>query len=192
MVSRARSWRATVTTLAPGCLAALLAAQLLAATPAETAADVAPVTLEFRDFYRQPVGRYGLEPTARLLGLNGQRVRIVGYMVDSEQPVAGMFMLTPLPVQLAESDDGPADDLPGSAVFVHLPGEYASRLPKFQRGEWEVTGRLELGPRQEANGRISYIRLLADPPGAPGPAGATGSRLATPTPTSTLEQETRR
>jgi hypothetical protein len=181
-----------VTRLAAGGVAALLAAQLLAAAPAETAADVAPVTLEFRDFYRQPVGRYGLEPTARLLSLNGQRVRIVGYMVDSEQPVAGVFMLTPLPVQLAESDDGPADDLPGSAVFVHLPGEYASRLPKFQRGEWEITGRLELGPREEANGRISYIRVLADPPAAPGPAGAAGSRLATPTPTSTQEKETRR
>jgi hypothetical protein len=168
---RTRPWRMPLLCAVLGLTVALSMVRNAAAAAAE-AASTAPgadpvVTLEFRDFYRQPIGRYGLEPSERLLGLNGHRVRIVGYMVDSEQPIAGVFMLTPLPVQLAESDDGPADDLPGSAVFVHLPGDYAARLPKFQPGEWEVVGRLELGAHEEANGRISYVRVLADTPSRP-------------------------
>jgi hypothetical protein len=128
----------------------------------------APTALEFRDFYAQPVGRFGMEPSARLRSLDGHRVRLVGYMVESEQPMVGVFMLAPLPVELAEADDGPADDLPGSTVFVHLPGEFAGRIPKYRPGTWEVVGTLQLGAREEANGRYSYVRLLADPPGPQG------------------------
>jgi hypothetical protein len=122
------------------------------------------VDLAFRDLYRHPVGSLGLEPSATLLRLGGQRVRMVGYIVDSEEPVPGLIMLAPLPVHLAEADDGPADDLPGSTVFVHLPAAYASRIPRYQPGAWQVVGTLELGGREEPNGRISYVRLLADGP----------------------------
>jgi hypothetical protein len=152
------------------CVAALGAALLLLSLPAhaQSAAGLpaaeAAATIEFRDFYAQPVGRFGLEPSARLRELNGHRVRLVGYMVDSEQPVPGVFMLAPLPVSLSEEEDGPADDLPGSTVFVHLPGDYAGRTLKYRPGEWEVVGTLDIGAREEANGRISYIRLLADLP----------------------------
>jgi hypothetical protein len=150
--------------VALGAACVLLALPTRAATAASVPAAEAPVTLEFGDFYAQPVGRLGLEPSERLLHLNGHRVRLVGFMVNSEQPVAGVFMLAPLPVALSEEEDGPADDLPGSTVFVHLPGDYAQRTLKYRPGEWEVVGTLELGAREEANGRISYVRLLADLP----------------------------
>ena len=133
-------------------------------TPSLPALPSPPVELRFEQLYKHPVGPRGLEPTAQLLRLDGQRVRMVGYMVDTEQPVTGMFMLAPLPVQLAESDDGPADDLPGGTVFVHLPSPYASRTPAHQLGLLQIVGKLELGAREESNGRISYIRLLAEQP----------------------------
>ena len=130
------------------------------------AAAASPIEVQFAQFFKHPVGTRGLEPTPELLLLNGQRVRLAGYMVDTEQPMQGVFMLAPLPVQLAESDDGPADDLPGSTVFVHLPSAYLNRKPAHQAGQWEIIGTLELGARLEPNGRISYIRLIAEQPPA--------------------------
>jgi len=133
-------------------------------TQADTAAVAAvpPADLKFEEFYQHPVGPYGLQPSARLLALDGQRVRIVGYMVDEQEPTPGVFKLTPVPVQLAEQEDGPADDLPGATVFVHLAPADASRSLPFQSGLLELVGRLELGAREEADGRVAYVRLLLD------------------------------
>jgi hypothetical protein len=140
-----------------------LSVALLAGSAAAAAAEPA-VRLEFREFYRQPVGPLGLEPSPRLLALAGHRVQLEGYIVETQQPVAGLLLFAPLPVQLAEADDGPADDLPGSTVFVHLPPPDAARVPAYQPGRWQVVGTLELGGREEPNGRISYVRLLAEQP----------------------------
>src|SRR5262245_11529790 len=74
--------------------------------------------LKFHEFFTMPVGPRGLEPTEKLLSLNGQRVRVVGYMAQQEAPVAGLFHLTPLPVALGEEDESLADSLPPSTVFV--------------------------------------------------------------------------
>jgi len=53
-----------------------------------------------------PVGPRGLEPTDKLLRLRDQRVRVQGYMVREEEPLPGLFLLTSMPVALAELADG--------------------------------------------------------------------------------------
>ena len=129
-----------------------------------------PIELGFNELYKMPVGPYGLEPSEKLLGLNGRRVHMRGYVVESEDRIAGLFMMAPLPVMLAEKDDGQADDLPGSTVFVHLPPELAQETILYRPEPVEVIGVLELGAKQEAIDRISYIRLLAEAPQRTAPA----------------------
>ncbi|MDP2903139.1 MAG: hypothetical protein Q8N96_08530 [Methylovulum sp.] len=124
------------------------------------AQQVSEITL--REFYKFPVGPRGLEPTEKLLGLNNKRVRITGYMVKEEEPSTGLFMLAPLPVSLAEKEDGPADDLPAATLFVHMPLADADKAMAFRPGVWELTGTLKIGNKEEANGRVSYTQLILD------------------------------
>lgn len=121
----------------------------------------APV-ITLKEFYKFPMGPRGPEPTEKLLGLNNKRVRITGYMVKEEEPTTGLFMLAPLPVSLAEKEDGPADDLPTATLFVHMPHADAGKAMSFRPGPWELTGILQIGNQEEANGRVSYTRLILD------------------------------
>jgi len=118
--------------------------------------------LKFREFFRMPVGPRGLEPTEKLLSLDGRRVRIVGYMVQQETPVEGVFILSPLPVLIGDADESLSDDLPPSAMFVHIPSGVPQHVP-FTPGLISLNGTLGIGPREEAEGRVSSIRLMLDP-----------------------------
>jgi hypothetical protein len=131
--------------------------------------------LGFDQFYKMPIGPRGLEPTDQLLGLNGKRVRIVGYMVQAEEPVAGVFMLAPFPVALAERADGPADDLPAATIFVHMPAADRDAVMPFRAGRWMLTGTLDLGATEEVDGRVSYIRLQVDKAAGAEPSVVAGS-----------------
>ena len=126
--------------------------------------SVKPVAtdLTFREFYKLPIGPKGLEPTEKLLSLNNKRVHIKGYMVIEEEPTIGIFMLTLVPVNIPEKEDGPSDDLPGATVFVHMPSADAQKALAYRPGLWDLVGTLQLGPKEEANGRISYVRLQLD------------------------------
>jgi hypothetical protein len=105
-----------------------------------------------------------MEPTEKLLSLKDKRVRVMGYMVKEEEPTAGLFMLAPLPVALAEKDDGPADNLPPATLFVHMPKADANKAIVYRSGLWELIGTLRLGNREEANGRVSYTQLILNQP----------------------------
>jgi hypothetical protein len=83
-------------------------------------------------------------------------------MVREEEPIPGLFMLTSLPVTIPEKEDGPSDDLPGATVFVHMPPEDAEKILAYRPGMWDLAGTLQLGAKEEANGRVSYVRLLLD------------------------------
>jgi hypothetical protein len=120
-------------------------------------ADIAE--LKFRDFFVMPVGPSGLEMTPKLLALDGRRVRILGYMAQQEDPHPGFFMLTPVPVHVAEASDGLAEDLPPATLFVHLPAAQASHVASHQAGLLVLTGTLSVGNREEGGGRISMMRL---------------------------------
>ncbi len=120
------------------------------------------VELKFREFFKLPVGPKGLAPSPRLLSLEGQRVRVVGYMVRQEQATDGLFILTPLPVTLGDEDESFSDDLPVTSLYVHLaPADRAVPVP-FLQGLISVSGVLALGAMQEADGRMSFVRLQMD------------------------------
>lgn len=142
---------------------ALAEAQALAKVP----------ELQLRDFYTLPVGPYGLEPSGKLLAAKDKQVRVRGFMVQEEEPTPGLFMLSLVPVNIPEKEDGPSDDLPGSTLFVHMPDADKDKILAFRPGLWELVGTLKLGGQEEANGRVSYVRLMLDP--------------STPTPTDKLE-----
>ncbi len=131
---------------------------LIAALPAARATE-APLDLTFGDFFVQPIGPRGLEPTPRLLAASGHQVRLVGYMVLREQPQPGRFLLTPRPVSMSEHADGDADDLPAATVTVLLPEAQRDRLVAHQGGPIALTGRLEYGPAEDESGRVSWLRL---------------------------------
>lgn len=121
--------------------------------------------LKFRDLFKLPVGPKGLEPTDKLLGLDGKRVRLVGYMVQQEPPVPGHFMLSPLPVVAGDADDAWADDIPASAIFVKLPKSPDLVVPPMA-GLIQLTGTLHVGLRDiPAAGRVAPAVLELD--GAP-------------------------
>ncbi len=121
-------------------------------------AEMPATDLPFSEFFRQPLGPRGLEPTARLMSLAGKRVRLTGYLVHAENAGPGMALLVPQPVLMGDGDEGLADDLPASTVTVL--GDVPVNWPPFV--SLRLSGTLEIAPRQEADGRISYIRLLLD------------------------------
>jgi hypothetical protein len=149
-------------------LAGLIALPASAQTAAQTATQTstqpaAPVELRFADFFAQPIGPRGLEPSAALLAARGRDVRLVGFMVQREQPQAGRFLLTPRPVALSEHADGDADDLPAATVTVLLPEAQRERFIAHQPGPVALTGRLEYGPAEDDTGRVSWVRLHLAP-----------------------------
>lgn len=123
----------------------------------------APLALSFGDFFVQPIGPRGLEPSEKLKAASGQQVRVVGFMVQREQPQAGRFLLTPRPVSMAEHADGEADDLPPATVTVVLPESQRDRVIAHQPGPVALTGRLEVGPAEDETGRVSWLRLHLAP-----------------------------
>ena len=116
--------------------------------------------LKFREMFKLPVGPKGLEPSPKLLRLDGRPVRIVGYMVDQEQMRS--FILAPLPLRLGDEDESLADDLPPGVVFVH-PATGDNRGYKHIPGLLELTGILSVGSFAEADDRVSTVRLMLDP-----------------------------
>ncbi|HZE95908.1 MAG TPA: hypothetical protein VE981_02665 [Planctomycetota bacterium] len=119
--------------------------------------------LKFAEFYRMPVGPRGLEYTERLESLRGKKVRIAGYMVRQVEPAARTLLLAAKPMSVHEDDYGFCDDLPPQILHVLTPDSEPSAVP-FTPGILLLTGRLDLGPRQEPDGRVSHVRLFLDPP----------------------------
>lgn len=117
--------------------------------------------LKFGEFFQMPVGPRGLEPTEKLMALHGHRVRLVGYMVREEEPTAGRFLLSPLPVSLGDEDESLSDDLPPTTIYIHLQGVKARSVP-YIGGLVKLTGILEVGAQEEGDGRVSSVRLLLD------------------------------
>lgn len=122
----------------------------------------AAAELKFGEMVRMPIGPHGLEPSDKLLALDGRRVRMIGYMAGAEAPMAGRIVLTPLPVSLGDEDESLSDDLPASAVFVHLGGAGSRYVVPNLKGLLQLTGTLRVGPQEEPDGHVSTVRLLLD------------------------------
>ena len=148
----------------PGPLLALI----LLAPPSASAAPVqnpspAGEPLEFREFF-VPKAR-ALEPSARLLTLNGHRVRLVGFMALMESPPKGGFYLCARPVLATEAGAGTAD-LPPEAVRVIVRSAQGKEVAHVARA-LEVNGILEIGSAVDEEGQVSTIRLVLDAPAPP-------------------------
>lgn len=126
--------------------------------------------LRFEQFFRLPAGPRGLEPTPTLLEAAGKRVRIFGYMVLHDNPRPGSFLLTPLPLTLAERADGQADDLPAAMLTVHLEADSTERPFPYIPGVLMLEGRLDVGQQDEPDGRRSFVRLQLELPPVPAAA----------------------
>jgi hypothetical protein len=134
------------------------------------AARAVPVPLELREILEP-----GLEPrlSARIRSLNGQRVRLVGFMAQMEEPPVGAFYLVPHPLFCDEGGGG-TGDLPLDAVRVLVRSSPDVPI-RFIPGPLEVTGVLRVGNRADDEGRVSALELVLDsipdssatPPGRP-------------------------
>lgn len=142
--------------------------------PAEAPSEI--TDLEFKDFFKMPVGPYGLEMTDKLKGLDGKKVRLTGYMVkedrckaghahnaaDSHKEVVnGRFMLSPAPVMVSYACFATSDDLFPQTVFVRIPALADKPVP-YVSNSFEVVGTLSVGPSEEPDERISQVRLTLD------------------------------
>lgn len=119
--------------------------------------------LKFSEFFVSPTGDRGLTFTEKLRSLEGRRVRVLGYMAQQEQPVPGMFLFNAIPVRLNEEHYGLADDLPAATLFVSVPTQrdvVVRHTPELML----LTGTLSIGNREEADGRISAVRLQLEAP----------------------------
>ena len=141
--------------------------QQVTSSPLQVTGPMPPLSqgvseLKFKDMFKMPVGPLGMEPTEKLLSLDNKRVRIIGYMAQQEPATPGLFILSPLPVHMGDEDDKFADDMPANSVFVHL--ENSSLAPNYIPGLINLTGVLSIGNAEEADGRISYVRIKLDSP----------------------------
>lgn len=160
----------------PPSLALTLALTLALSAALARPAVAEPAELGFGQFFKQPFGPRGVEPTPQLLAAQGQVVRLTGFMVQQEQPLPGRFLFAPRPVSMSEHADGDADDLPAQTVMVLLPAAQRERLIAHQSGPITLTGRLDWGPAEDETGRVSWLRLHL----APDALAPTAARTSTP------------
>jgi len=121
-------------------------------------AMAAPARLSFADLF--DAGET-LKPSARVLSLDGHRVRIEGFMAHLELPPQGAFWLCRTPVFGDEAGGGTAD-LPPDSVLVTLTPPGTAEI-KPVPGPIRVEGRLEVGRKVAPDGTISQFRIVLDP-----------------------------
>jgi hypothetical protein len=91
--------------------------------------------------------------------MHGHNVRLRGFMVKSEEDATGYFYLTPMPIQMSEHADGPANDLPASTVLVKLDPSQANWAVAHKAGALVLEGTLLVGRHEDAQGTVSWFQL---------------------------------
>lgn len=142
---------------------------ILAALPLALAsaavADPAPqgeaaTPLDLRALYVARGGKLAIAPEVE--ALNGKAVRVRGFMVQMEEAPRGYFYLATHPVEQDESGGG-TGDLPVQSLLVRVPELAGQEIP-WRARPVEVVGTLQVGREEEADGRVSSIRvILAEP-----------------------------
>lgn len=118
-----------------------------------------PKLINFAELLQHPIGPHGLEISPKVLGMQGQNVRLRGYMVKSEEDAVGHFYFAPLPLQMSEHVDGPANDLPASAVLVKLDPSQANWAVSHKSGALVLEGTLLVGRHEDMQGNVSWFQL---------------------------------
>jgi hypothetical protein len=148
------------TMLDPALVVALALVTAPAPAPASSPSRAAPASLALDELLVVRDGTAALSPKAQALA--GVRVRIRGQLVVFEERDAEGFWIAPHAVFQDESGAG-SGDLPPSAVWVLAPAVVLRALPQ-EPLPLEVVGRLELGRKDDAQGRPSRVRLIVDSP----------------------------
>ena len=145
--------------------------------------------LRFSDFFKMPVGPKGLEMTERMHALAGKTVRLVGFFVyedwttcgcpeepamqakkKSRRPAApawmkhvipGRAILSAVPTSVSLGHYGLGDELPPQTAYVHIASRFGEPVA-FKPGLYSVTGKLEIGTKEEAEGRLSFVRIAVE------------------------------
>jgi hypothetical protein len=105
------------------------------------------------------VSALGLEFSAKLKALEGQRVVMTGFMAPPLKPTLSFFVLTQVPMAVCPFCSTDAD-WPSDIVVVKL-AEAVTALP-YDRPV-KVTGTLELGSRFDSEtGFVSLVRIQAE------------------------------
>ncbi|MDB6079696.1 MAG: hypothetical protein JWO82_3443 [Akkermansiaceae bacterium] len=114
--------------------------------------------LNFKDFYKMPVGPLGLEPTAKLQTLNGKRVRIVGFMAEIKLDDKRQMIFSSVPLKPQPEEYGVADEIPATHILVTVPGNPEEEI-RFTPGPMLLTGVLSVGT---VGGETSFVRMQLD------------------------------
>jgi hypothetical protein len=122
-----------------------------------------PIALEFQSFFKMPLGPKGLEVTDKLVQADGQFVRLKGFMVKSENPAQGSFVLAPRPIQLSEHADGDANDLPASVCWIYLDNSQKSWVVPHIPGPITVEGIFNFKRMEAPDGSIAWFHLQLKP-----------------------------
>ena len=138
------------------------------ALSADAARAHEPIPLDLRELFVTAQGRTRLSP--RTEALAGQRVRIRGYMVQMEDPPEGAFYVAERPVFQDESGGG-TGDIPPASVRVRVREAEGAQVPWTPR-PIEVVGILETGREEDAEGRVSFVRLVLEEPSPRAKPGA--------------------
>jgi hypothetical protein len=137
----------------------LLGIAVVALFALQDANAVEPILLNFGDLVHHPIGPHGLEISANAKNMQGQNIRLRGFMVKSEEDAIGQFYLAPVPLQTSEHADGPANDLPASAVLVKLDPSQANWAVSHKAGALVLEGTLLVGRHEDAQGTVSWFQL---------------------------------
>lgn len=133
----------------------------LTGTLPQAAETTQATRLEFREILAPSTTE--LKPSEKLRRLQGQRVRIIGFMAEMEHMPDGYFYLCSRPILCDESGGG-IGELPIDAVRVVV------RVGKMRKGQTikflappiEVSGVLELGGQSEMEQDSWAVRVLTD------------------------------
>lgn len=140
------------------CLVAIICCAVAVQAGSAKIADV-----NFSELLEGRISDRGISVSPKAKGLDGKKVRIVGYMVRQEDAPPGRFLIAPVPVQLHDEHYGLADDLPATTIFVSTPRPNKP-APHYTPAPLTVTGVFSVGNREEPDGRISIFRIELDGP----------------------------
>lgn len=117
-----------------------------------------PVNITFNEFYEGFNMQTGLVLSDKLVGLDGQRVVMEGYVAPPLKPRLDFFVLTSIPLSSCPFCST-ASDWPDDIALVYLTEEAIVYTPYPVR----VYGRMEIGTSVDAEtGMVSLVRIYAD------------------------------
>ena len=122
-----------------------------------------PIALEFQSFFKLPMGPKGLEVTDTVTQSSGKLVRLKGFMVNSELPTRGAFILAPRPIQMSEHADGDANDLPASVCWVYLDNAQKNWVVPHIPGPITIEGVFSFKRMEAPDGSIAWFHLQLSP-----------------------------